>query len=82
MILLFQGFKRADVLILEIPKPYDQGQGGGVRTFGGVCLWSYGPVLPTSLVGRLVIIDHEEVRRWLAKRTNLTLTSFDQSDDG
>ena len=54
-------YKRAHVPIVEKPKPYDEGQ-GWVRTTEGILepLWSYGAVLPDSLVDLLDTNDTED----------------------
>ena len=51
-------YKRADIPILEKPKPYDQGQ-GWTRTNEGVLepLWSSVPVLPKSLVDLMGTVE-------------------------
>ena len=53
-------YKRADDPIVQKPQPCDEGQ-GWVMTPAGVLepLWSYGPVLPDSLVDLLVTPDEE-----------------------
>ena len=54
-------YKRADIPILEKPKPYDPGQ-GWMKTDDGVLepLWSSNPVLPESLVDLLGTVESED----------------------
>ena len=55
-------YKRANEAILEKPNPYDGGQ-GWVNTHEGVLepMWSFGPIMPTSLVDLLATCDREVV---------------------
>ena len=55
-------YKRANEAILEKPNPYDDGQ-GWVNTHEGVLepMWSFGTIMPTSLVDLLVTCDREVV---------------------
>ena len=58
-------YKRADDPIVQKPQPCDEGQ-GWVMTPAGVLepLWSYGPVLPNSLVDLLVTPDEDNAEEY------------------
>jgi len=57
-------YKRADQVIVDLPKPYDDCQ-GWEKTDGGILdpVWSYGPVLPPSLVDLLEATVNEAEER-------------------
>ena len=81
-------YKRANEAILEKPNPYDDGQ-GWVNTHEGVLepMWSFGPIMPTSLVDLLVTCDREvveekeEEEREDGDMDNIELDDLIDSDD-
>lgn len=81
-------YKRADIPILEKPKPYDQGQ-GWTRTNEGVLepLWSSVPVLPKSLVDLMGTVEEQldgeqEEDDYEFEFDQFDFDSGEESDDG
>ena len=87
-------YKRADIPILEKPKPYDQGQGWTrwtrwTRTNEGVLepLWSSVPVLPKSLVDLMGTVEEQldaeqEEDDYEFEFDQFDFDSGEESDDG
>ena len=80
-------YKRANEAILEKPNQYDDGH-GWVNKHEGVLepMWSFGPIMPTSLVDLLVTCDREVVEEEEEKREdgdmdNIELDDLIDSDD-
>ena len=84
-------YKRADIPILEKPKPYNQGQGWTrwTRTNEGVLepLWSSVPVLPKSLVDLMGTVEEQldgeqEEDDYEFEFDQFDFDSGEESDDG
>ena len=80
-------YKRGNGAILEKPNPYDDDQ-GWVNTHEGVLepMWSFGPIMPTSLVDLLVtcdreVVEEEEEEREDGDMDNIELDDLIDSDD-
>ena len=72
-------YKRAEYSIVQKPQPCDEGQ-GWVMTPAGVLepLWSYGPVLPDSLVDLLVTPDEDNAEEYAEEQGEYN--EFDTED--
>ena len=75
-------YKRANENILEKPNPHDEGQ-GWIRTDEGLLkpLWSYGPILPTSLVDLLDTRVHDQEEEEEEEEEAFDSDNFYESDD-